>query len=130
LITGAAAKLKNTGRGNLTPRADAAAIDNGGSVTNNGTVDRSASRGIVSAFYDINGSYKPGKLRANASWTSPSYSGLVRQITGYKLVNSLTDLEKVSTDLGGIYSLGKDIDGVRRSTSHTSRSAATLMRSG
>ena len=107
---GAGAKLKNTGSGDLTLRADAAAIDNGGSVTNNGTVDWSASKGIVSAFYDMNGSYKPGKLLANASWTSPSYSGLATQITGYKLVNSFADLQKVSTDLAGNYALGKDID--------------------
>jgi filamentous hemagglutinin family protein len=110
LTIGAAAKLKNTGSGNLTLRADSAAIDNGGSVTNNGTVDWSASKGIVSAFYDMNGSYTPGKLLANTSWTSPSSSGLATQITGYKLVNSFADLEKVSNDLAGNYALGKDID--------------------
>jgi hypothetical protein len=108
LTIGAAAKLKNTGSGNLTLRADAAGIDNGGSVTNNGTVDWSASKGSIGAFYDMNGSYTPGNLLANASWTSPSYSGLVTQITGYKLVNSFADLEKVSTDLAGNYAVGRD----------------------
>ncbi|MGN6669245.1 MAG: two-partner secretion domain-containing protein [Trinickia sp.] len=110
LTIDAAAKVKNTGSGNLTLRADAAGIDNGGGVVNNGTVDWSASRGIVSALYDMNGSYKPGKLLANASWTSPSYSGLLTQITGYKLVNSFADLESMSTDLAGTYALGKDVD--------------------
>lgn len=106
----AAAKLKNCGSGNLTLRADSTGIDNGGSVVNNGTVDWSHSRGIVSAFYDLNGSYRPGKLLANTSWTSPAYSGLVTQITGYKLVDSLADLEKVNSDLAGNYALGRDID--------------------
>jgi hypothetical protein len=31
-------------------------------------------------------------------------------VTGYKLVNSLTDLQNVSLDLAGNYALGKDID--------------------
>ena len=106
----AASSLKNSGSGNLTLRADSTAIDNGGSVTNDGTIDWSASQGIVSAFYDMNGSYHPGKLLANDAWTSPAYSGLVAQITGYELVNSLADLEHVSADLAGNYALGKDID--------------------
>lgn len=106
----AAASLKNVGNGNLTLRADSTAIDNGGSVTNNGTIDWSASQGFVSALYDMNGSYRPGKLLANKTWTSPAYSGLLTQITGYKLVNSLADLEHVSADLAGNYALGKDID--------------------
>jgi filamentous hemagglutinin family protein len=106
----AGAKLKNCGTGDLTLRADSTAIDNGGSVTNNGTIDWSTSKGIVSAFYDMNGSYSPGTLLANKAWTSPAYSGLVTQITGYKLVNSLTDLENVNADLAGNYALGKDID--------------------
>jgi filamentous hemagglutinin family protein len=110
------ANLKNTGSGNLTMRADSTAIDNGGSVTNNGIVDWSASKGSVSAFYDMNGSYTPGKLLANASWTSPAFSGLVKQITGYKLVNSLTDLKNVSIDLAGNYALGTDINASAMST--------------
>ncbi|MGG1945968.1 filamentous hemagglutinin N-terminal domain-containing protein [Trinickia sp. NRRL B-1857] len=106
----AAAYLKNCGTGNLTLRADAQGTDNGGSVTNNGTIDWTTSRGIVGAFYDMNGTYTPGKMLANTSWTSPAYSGLVTQITGYKLVNSLSDLENVGADLAGNYALGKDID--------------------
>jgi filamentous hemagglutinin family protein len=105
-----AAKLKNTGSGDLTLSADSKAIDNGGSVTNHGTVDWSASNGIVSAYYDMNGSYSPGTLLANASWTSPAYSGLVTQITAYKLVNSFADLLNVNADLTSNYALGKDID--------------------
>jgi filamentous hemagglutinin family protein len=110
LTIDAAAKLKNCGSGNLTLRADSSAIDNGGGIANNGTVDWSTSRGIVGAFYDMNGSYKPGTLLTNRSWTSPRYSGLVTQITGYKLVNSLADLTNVAADLAGNYALGRDID--------------------
>jgi filamentous hemagglutinin family protein len=106
----AAAYLKNSGTGNMTLRADSSAIDNGGSITNNGTVDWSTSTGIVSALYDMNGTYAPGKMSSNASWIAPSQSGLLTQITGYRLVNSLTDLENINTGLTGNYALGKDID--------------------
>ncbi|WP_116141258.1 filamentous hemagglutinin N-terminal domain-containing protein [Trinickia diaoshuihuensis] len=102
--------IKNQGSGNLTLRADATAIDNGGSVLNSGTVDWSKSAGIVGTYYDMNGSYTPGTLLSNASWTAPEYSGLVTQITEYRLVNSLADLKKVSANLAGNYALGKDID--------------------
>ena len=106
----AGARLKNCGTGNLTLRADSNAIDNGGSITNNGTVDWSKSRGIVSAFYDMNGSYTPGKLLSNAAWRAPAYSGLVTQITSYKLVDSLADLENIAANLAGNYALGRNID--------------------
>ncbi|MEC5408648.1 filamentous hemagglutinin N-terminal domain-containing protein [Paraburkholderia sp. MPAMCS5] len=102
--------IANTGAGNLTLRADASGIDNGGSVINNGTIDWSASTGIVSALYDMNGSYSPGTLVGNAAWSAPLYSGLVTQITGYQLVNSVTDLQNIDNDLAGNYALGKDID--------------------
>ncbi|MGF6936512.1 filamentous hemagglutinin family protein [Paraburkholderia sp. UCT70] len=102
--------IANDGAGNLILRADATGVDNGGSVSNLGTVDWSKSAGIVSLLYDMNGRYSPGTLLGNASWTAPAYSGLVTQITAYKLVNSLTDLQNISLDLAGNYALGKDID--------------------
>lgn len=102
--------VKNTGSGNLTLRADANAVDNGGSVTNNGKIDWSASTGIVNALYDMNGSYKAGTIRTNAAWHAAPYSGLVTQASGYRLVNNLTDLQNVSHDLAGNYALGADID--------------------
>ncbi|SAL45675.1 filamentous hemagglutinin-like protein [Caballeronia arvi] len=104
------ATIGNTGNGNLTLRADAGGIDNGGSVTNGGTIDWSKSGGIVSALYDMNGTYAPGTLLTNSGWTAAPYSGLVTQATAYKLVNNLGDLQKVSQDLTGNYALGKDID--------------------
>ena len=109
--------LANDGAGNLTLRADAPGIDNGGSVINNGTIDWSKSTGIVRALYDMNGSYTAGINLANAAWTAAPYSGLVTQVTGYKLVNSLTDLQGISLDLAGNYALGKDLDASATDTS-------------
>ncbi|MFM0472660.1 filamentous hemagglutinin N-terminal domain-containing protein [Paraburkholderia strydomiana] len=103
--------IANSGAGHLTLRADASGIDNGGSVINNGTIDWSKSTGIVSALYDMNGSYSPGTLVGNPVWSAPLYSGLVTQITGYQLVNSVTDLQNIQNNLAGTYALGKDIDG-------------------
>ncbi|MFM0218757.1 MULTISPECIES: two-partner secretion domain-containing protein [Paraburkholderia] len=102
--------LKNSGSGNLTLRADASGIDNSGSIVNRGTLDWSASTGIVSALYDMNGSYSPGTVLTNSAWTAAPYSGLLTQATAYKLINSLSDLQQISTDLAGSYALGKDID--------------------
>ncbi|MGF6920317.1 filamentous hemagglutinin N-terminal domain-containing protein [Paraburkholderia sp. 40] len=102
--------IANNGAGNLTLRADASGIDNGGSVINGGTIDWSKSTGIVSALYDMNGTYSPGTLVGNPSWTAPVYSGLVTQITGYRLVNSVADFQAVGNDMTGNYALGKDIE--------------------
>ncbi|WP_429454434.1 filamentous hemagglutinin N-terminal domain-containing protein [Paraburkholderia sp. 40] len=102
--------IANNGAGNLTLRADASGIDNGGSVANHGTIDWSASTGTFSALYDMNGSYSPGTILTNNAWSAAPYSGLLTQVTGYRLVNSLTDLQNVSLDLAGIYALGRDID--------------------
>jgi filamentous hemagglutinin family protein len=110
LTVGQNATVRNTGSGNLTLRSDASAIDNGGSVINRGVIDWSGSTGIVSALYDMNGTFTPGTLRSNATWKAPQYSGLLTQITAYKLVNSMADLQNVSLDLAGIYALGKDIN--------------------
>jgi filamentous hemagglutinin family protein len=103
--------ISNEGAGNLALRADATGIDNHGSVTNQGTLDWSKSTGIVSALYDMNGTYTPGTLLSNAAWTPAQGSGLTTQITGYELVNSVTDLQNVSQNLAGNYALGKNLDG-------------------
>ncbi|CAH2912870.1 MAG: Large exoproteins involved in heme utilization or adhesion [uncultured Paraburkholderia sp.] len=103
-------RLRNAGSGDLTLRADASGIDNGGSVLNRGTLDWSASTGIVSALYDMTGRYSPGTILTNSAWSAAPFSGLLKQVTGYKLVNSLKDLQQISADLGSNYALGKDID--------------------
>jgi filamentous hemagglutinin family protein len=106
----AAVKIKNNGAGNLTLNVDTAAIDNGGSIDDQGSIDWSKSTGVVTALYDLNGSYAPGTLLTNAAWQPAPYSGLATQITGYRLVNSLADLKKVASDPTVNYALGKDID--------------------
>ncbi|MDR5817978.1 hypothetical protein QCE62_30645 [Caballeronia sp. LZ033] len=96
------------GSGDLTLRADMHGVDNGGSVNNAGKIDWSKSTGLVSAQYDMNGSYTPGTLLSNAQWTPQRYSGDVTHITAYKLVNNTADLRKVSSDVSGNHALGKD----------------------
>ncbi|PMS18341.1 filamentous hemagglutinin [Trinickia dabaoshanensis] len=103
--------IRNQGGGDLVLRADVTGIDNRGSIANNGTLDWSASTGIVTALYDMNGRYTPGTLLANKRWTPAAGSGLVTQITGYRLVNSFGDLQNVSHDLAGNYALGKNLQG-------------------
>ncbi|MGF6416287.1 filamentous hemagglutinin N-terminal domain-containing protein [Paraburkholderia sp. MM5482-R1] len=114
-----ATTLRSTGSGNLSLRADVTGIDNAASVTNRGTIDWSVSTGSVSSFYDMNGSYSPGIIRSNTAWTAAPYSGLLTQVTGYKLVNSLFDLQNISLDLTGNYALGKDIDASATNLSST-----------
>ncbi|CAD6552547.1 hypothetical protein LMG28727_05381 [Paraburkholderia kirstenboschensis] len=104
------ATIGNQGGGSLTLRADSASVDNGGSVANRGVIDWSRSTGIVNALYDMNGSYSAGTLLGNPAWTAPAGSGQVTQITAYKLVNNVTDLQNISQDLAGNYALGTDID--------------------
>jgi filamentous hemagglutinin family protein len=111
IIVDAGSAIRNRGAGNLTLRADAKGIDNQSVVANKGTIDWSGSTGIVSAFYDMNGAYTPGALLTNATWAPPTGSALAAQITGYQLVNSLTDLKNVENDLAGNYALGKNIEG-------------------
>jgi len=104
------ATIGNQGGGSLTLRADSASIDNGGSVANRGVIDWSRSTGLVNALYDMNGTYSPGTLLANTAWAAAAGSGQITQITAYKLVNNVTDLQNISQDLAGNYALGTDID--------------------
>ncbi|WP_242538448.1 two-partner secretion domain-containing protein [Trinickia acidisoli] len=101
--------IQNQGAGSLTLRADATAIDNGGGVVNDGTIDWSKSTGLVNLYRDMTGAYSAGTLLGNPAWTPSPDAGIVTQITAYKLVNSLADLENVSQDPAGNYALGIDI---------------------
>lgn len=103
------AMIVNKGTGDLTLRADASSIDNGGSVTNNGTINWSGSTGIVSALYDMNGTYAPGTIISNSAWSAAPFSGLITQVTAYQLVNSVADLSNVTLNLAGNYALGTNI---------------------
>jgi hypothetical protein len=77
----------------------------------------SKSTGLVSALYDMNGSYAPGTIRSNATWFAAPYSGLKTPVTAYQLVNSMDDLSKVSQNLSGIFALGRDLDASSAGTS-------------
>lgn len=101
--------LANRGAGDLTLRADAAGVDNDSGIINEGRIDWSHSTGIVSALYDMSGIYTPGATQSNPRWSATAFSGLLTQITGYRLINSFDDLENISADLAGNYALGKDI---------------------
>lgn len=107
--------IKNQGSGSLTLRADATAIDNGGGVINNGTLDWSKSTGTVSLLHDMNGTYSAGTLLGNQAWTAPAYSGLKTQITAYNLLNSVADINSTGGSNATVadgenFALGKDID--------------------
>ncbi len=106
--------IANQGAGNLTARADSTSIDNGGSLLNRGTLDWSKSQGIATLLYDMNGAYAAGNQLANAAWTAPQFSGLVTQMTAYRLINTLDDLHSLqgaNVDYAGNYALGDDLDG-------------------
>jgi hypothetical protein len=108
-VVGQGMTIANAGAGNLTLRADANGIDNGGSTINRGTLDWSHSTGVVSVLHDMNGTYTPGTVRANPSWVAAPYSGLLSQFTTYRLVNTGADLANVSNDLAGTYALGRNV---------------------
>ena len=110
LTVGRGIAISNQGSGNLTLRADAASVDNGAGIINRGVIDWSRSTGIVNALYDMNGTYSAGTLLSNPAWTAAPASGQITQITAYKLINNVTDLENISQDLAANYALGKDID--------------------
>ncbi|MDR5741113.1 MULTISPECIES: filamentous hemagglutinin N-terminal domain-containing protein [unclassified Caballeronia] len=113
---GPVATISNTGAGKLTLRADAQGIDNHGSVINAGTIDWTRSTGAVAALVDENGRFVPGTVRANCAWIPPPFSGLRTQVTAYRLVNSVGQLERITQDLSGNYALGKDIASDREFT--------------
>lgn len=111
VTVGSGKTIANTGGGNLTLRADATGIDNGGGVLSVGTIDWSKSSGIVALYSDMNGTYVPGTLVGNPGWVKPALeTGIVTQLTAYRLVNSVNDLQNVSQNLAGNYALGRDID--------------------
>ena len=101
--------IANAGSGSLKLYADANAFNNGGSVTNLGTIDWSRSNGAVSVLFDMNGVNTPGNVRVNPSWSAAPFSGLVTQYTAYRLVNSIADLRAVKNDLSGTYALGSSL---------------------
>lgn len=111
VLLGPMTTIANRGAGTLTLRADAKGVDNGGSVTNAGTIDWSKSTGTVAVLHDANGAYAAGTVRTNGGWKAEAFSGLKTQVTAYQLVNTNAELENISHDPGGNYALGRDIEG-------------------
>lgn len=101
--------VANTGAGSLTLRADSSGIGNGGGVVNRGTLDWSKSAGTVAVLRDVNGAYTAGTILLNPMWSAAPYSGLKTQLTAYQLVNTIVDLQNISNDMAGNYSLGRDL---------------------
>ena len=53
---------------------------------------------------------RPTSPTGNGSVTTNGLSPVPNQFTAYMLVNNVTDLQNISTNLAGTYALGKDID--------------------
>ena len=99
------ASISNAGTGNVVLRADNAgqgASNIAGQVAFNGSTVNTG--GAVSIYYDT------------TDYTHPiNYSGVAtgtNGVTGYMLVNNLTDLNNVRNNLNGDYALGTNITGV------------------
>jgi filamentous hemagglutinin family protein len=108
--------ISNTGSGNLTLRADNASTGTG-TVTFSGVnqIDFSASTGNVALLYDPTGGYTSptsytSNFVTNGAWTAPANQSVSSQFTAYMLVNNATDLQNISTNLGGTYALGTNIN--------------------
>ena len=115
--------ISNTGAGSLTLRADN--TSNGTGVVNvSGLVDFSGSTGHVAILYNPLGSaatkytngvtYNTGstgtQVLTNSSWSAPADASVSSQATAYMLVNNITDLQNMSTNVGGTYGVGTDFD--------------------
>jgi filamentous hemagglutinin family protein len=111
------AKVTGTGAGNLVLRADNTGMGQGTIVFHSGGhVDYTQSTGTVSLFYNPSGS-QTTKYQNPTNYFCPPCPGgggvfvnQPSQLTAYMLVNNATDLQNVSTNVGGIYALGRNID--------------------
>ncbi len=103
--------LKNTGAGSIMLRADSTGTGMGTIIMPGGTsanrLDWSGSTGTVSVYYDPTAYTSPTDFTTgNGRFVLASPS----QLTPYMLVNNVSDLQLVSSNLGGTYALGKDLD--------------------
>jgi filamentous hemagglutinin family protein len=110
-------KVTSTGPGNLILRADNSGTGQGTIVfESGGHVDFTNSTGTVSLFYNPGGS-PTTKYQNPTNYFCPPCPGgggvfvnQQSQLTAYMLVNNATDLRNVSTNVGGTYALGRDVD--------------------
>jgi len=110
-------QVTNTGAGNLVLRADNTGTGQGTVVFDSGGhVNYMQSTGTVSILYNPTGS-QTSKYQNPTNYFCPPCPGgggvfvnQPSQLTAYMLVNNATDLQNVSTNVGGTYALGRNID--------------------
>ncbi len=112
--------ISNSSAGNLTLRADNASTGTGTiNFSGSNQINFSGSTGNVSLLYNPSGYTTPtnysSNVLTNGAWTAPlsssqAYGSVSTQLTAYMLVNSLSELAAVSTNLAGTYGLGTDIN--------------------
>jgi len=117
IIFNSGATISNTGAGNLFLRADNSGSGSGTvSFAAINQINYSASAGTVSIYYNPNGSLDCvcSKYQFPADYSSyvqlNTSTPVANQLTAYMLVNTVTDLANISTNLGGTYALGTSID--------------------
>src|SRR6266516_3315008 len=111
--------ISNTGAGNLVLRADNSGVGSGTVRFQNnfesppGSVNFSSSTGSVSIYYNptaqtVGTKYQnPTNFLCSTSSCAGVFVNQPSQLTAYMLVNSASDLQLVSTNLGGTYALGR-----------------------
>jgi filamentous hemagglutinin family protein len=116
-ISTSGVKIVNLASGNLVLRADNTATGQGTIVFDHGAhVDYTGSAGTVSLFYNPTGSQTTKYQNPTNFFCPPCPGGggvfvnQPSQLTAYMLVNNATDLQNVSTNVGGTYALGRNID--------------------
>src|SRR5215510_3307882 len=107
-------QVTNTGAGNLVLRADNTGTGQGTVVFDpGGHVDYMRSTGTVSIFYNPTGSQTTKYQNPTDYFCPPCPGGggvfgqQPSQLTAHMLVNNASDLQAVSTNLGGTYALGR-----------------------
>jgi len=96
---GAGSQLKSTGGGGVTLQADDTGTGTG--TVSFGTGAKVTTAGAVNIFYDPTSYASPTSYAASVS---------AKPLTAWMLVNTLANLQAISTNLAGDYAVGADID--------------------
>jgi hypothetical protein len=99
--------IASNGKGGLLLRADSSG-DGTGTVSFIGTakVNFAASTGTISILYNPSSYAAPTDYAVHVT----TNGGVADQLTAYMLVNTVSRLQEVDTNLAGDYALGRDID--------------------
>ena len=110
--------LPTPARGNLVVRADSTGTGVGTIVfqqfTFGSRINWTGSTGTVTLLLQSDQLYEPDRLQPDRTdgGTRGVTTAAPSQFTAYMLVNTATNLQNISTNLGGTYALGKNIDAV------------------